>query len=167
MQIKGRIGDQSDAALEQLCSHLRNWDNAQQGAKGIAPPKLHLGGIGTDGLSSKTMEAKAIKGLYVIGEAMDVTGWLGGYNFQWAWSSGWAAGTAIAQRKARLSGLGFSVCPSTAITCPETILAPSPAKNTAIFAMSSALTNAAHESATWHSPYRPHRASCLLLWPRG
>lgn len=99
MQIKGRIGDQSDAALEQLCSHLRNWEQRPTGSEGYRTAEVTLGGIDTDGLSSKTMEAKAIKGLYVIGEAMDVTGWLGGYNFQWAWSSGWAAGTAIAQRK--------------------------------------------------------------------
>jgi predicted flavoprotein YhiN len=58
-----------------------------------------LGGVDTDGVSSKTMEAKTQKGLYVIGEALDVTGWLGGYNFQFAWSSGWAAGTAIAQSR--------------------------------------------------------------------
>ncbi|MGB0159570.1 MAG: NAD(P)/FAD-dependent oxidoreductase, partial [Thalassovita mediterranea] len=57
-----------------------------------------LGGIDTDGLSSKTMEAKTVPGLYVIGEAADVTGWLGGFNFQWAWSSGYAAGTAIKAR---------------------------------------------------------------------
>jgi predicted flavoprotein YhiN len=53
-----------------------------------------LGGVDTAGLSSKTMEAKKVPGLYIIGEAVDVTGWLGGYNFQWAWSSGWVAGEA-------------------------------------------------------------------------
>jgi hypothetical protein len=53
-----------------------------------------LGGIDTDALSSKTMMCKKVTGLYFIGEAVDVTGWLGGYNFQWAWSSGWAAGQA-------------------------------------------------------------------------
>ncbi|WP_395076283.1 NAD(P)/FAD-dependent oxidoreductase, partial [Hyphococcus sp.] len=53
------------------------------------------GGIDTDGLSSKTMEAKTTPGLYFIGEAVDVTGWLGGYNFQWAWASGWAAGQVV------------------------------------------------------------------------
>jgi len=56
------------------------------------------GGVDTNDLSSKTMEAKAVPNLYFIGEAVDVTGWLGGYNFQWAWSSGYAAGTAIAAR---------------------------------------------------------------------
>jgi predicted flavoprotein YhiN len=54
-----------------------------------------VGGIGTAALSSKTMEARAVPGLYAIGEAVDVTGWLGGYNFQWAWSSGWCAGNAV------------------------------------------------------------------------
>ncbi len=97
MTITGRIGDQSDKALEALCHQLRNWEQRPTGSEGYRTAEVTLGGIDTDGLSSKTMEAKAQKGLHVIGEAMDVTGWLGGYNFQWAWSSGWAAGTAIAQ----------------------------------------------------------------------
>ena len=54
-----------------------------------------MGGIGVDALSSRTMMARAVPGLYAIGEAVDVTGWLGGYNFQWAWASGWAAGQAL------------------------------------------------------------------------
>jgi hypothetical protein len=57
-----------------------------------------VGGVDTDGLSSKTMMTKTQPGLYFIGECVDVTGWLGGYNFQWAWSSGWAAGQAIQAR---------------------------------------------------------------------
>jgi succinate dehydrogenase/fumarate reductase flavoprotein subunit len=57
------------------------------------------GGISTAGLSSQTMEAKRVPGLYAIGEAVDVTGWLGGYNFQWAWASGWAAGQAISRSR--------------------------------------------------------------------
>ncbi len=56
--------------------------------------EVTLGGVDTAGLSSQTMAAKDVPGLFVIGEAVDVTGWLGGYNFQWAWSSGWAAGEA-------------------------------------------------------------------------
>ncbi|MBT7648493.1 MAG: aminoacetone oxidase family FAD-binding enzyme, partial [Rhodospirillaceae bacterium] len=64
------------------------------GTEGYAKAEVTLGGVDTAALSSKTMEAKAVPGLYVIGEAIDVTGWLGGYNFQWAWSSGWAAGMA-------------------------------------------------------------------------
>ncbi|MEP5153888.1 NAD(P)/FAD-dependent oxidoreductase [Planktotalea sp.] len=94
--ITGRIGDQSDKALEALCNRLRHWEQRPTGSEGYRTAEVTLGGIDTDGVSSKTMEAKAQKGLYVIGEAIDVTGWLGGYNFQWAWSSGWAAGTAIA-----------------------------------------------------------------------
>jgi len=66
-------------------------------AEVIAPrePRVTLGGIDTKDLSSKTMEASRVPGLYAIGEAVDVTGWLGGYNFQWAWSSGWCAGQAV------------------------------------------------------------------------
>ena len=56
---------------------------------------MTLGGIDTRDLSSRTMEARGVPGLYAIGEAVDVTGWLGGYNFQWAWSSGWCAGQAV------------------------------------------------------------------------
>ena len=93
--IGGRIGDQSDRALQELCDKLRNWSQVPTGSEGYRTAEVTLGGIDTDHVSSKTMEAKARKGLYVIGEAIDVTGWLGVYNFQWAWSSGWAAGTAI------------------------------------------------------------------------
>ena len=66
----------------------------RRGPKGRTA-EVTLGGVDTDGLSSKTMESTNAKGLYFIGEVVDVTGWLGGYNFQWAWSSAWAAATAI------------------------------------------------------------------------
>jgi predicted flavoprotein YhiN len=65
------------------------------GTEGYAKAEVTLGGVDTDALSSKTMEARSVPGLFVIGEAVDVTGWLGGYNFQWAWSSGYAAGSAV------------------------------------------------------------------------
>ena len=65
------------------------------GSEGYAKAEVTLGGVATNSLSSKTMESKSVPGLYVIGEAVDVTGWLGGYNFQWAWSSGWVAGNAV------------------------------------------------------------------------
>ena len=65
------------------------------GTEGYAKAEVTLGGVDTDELSSKTMEARKVPGLYVIGEAVDVTGWLGGYNFQWAWSSGFAAGSVV------------------------------------------------------------------------
>ncbi|MCB4455920.1 NAD(P)/FAD-dependent oxidoreductase [Leisingera sp. McT4-56] len=96
--LKGRLADQSDAALQGLSEALQNWHLLPAGTEGYRTAEVTLGGICTDGLSSKTMEAKAAPGLYAIGEAVDVTGWLGGYNFQWAWSSGFAAGTAIAAK---------------------------------------------------------------------
>ena len=74
---------------------LARWTFRPNGSEGFAKAEVTVGGIATDGLSSKTMEAKAVPGLYAIGEAVDVTGWLGGYNFQWAWASGVAAGDAI------------------------------------------------------------------------
>ena len=74
---------------------LNDWRVVPTGTEGYAKAEVTVGGVDTDGLSSKTMEAKKVPGLFVIGEAVDVTGWLGGYNFQWAWSSGWAAGEAV------------------------------------------------------------------------
>jgi predicted Rossmann fold flavoprotein len=74
---------------------LNDWRIVPTGTEGYAKAEVTVGGIDTDGLSSKTMEARKVPGLYAIGEAVDVTGWLGGYNFQWAWSSGWAAGDAV------------------------------------------------------------------------
>ncbi|TLP67835.1 NAD(P)/FAD-dependent oxidoreductase [Parasedimentitalea maritima] len=96
LDLRGRLADQSDAALQKLCNQLSNWQLTPSGTEGYRTAEVTLGGIDTDALSSKTMEAKSVPGLYVIGEAVDVTGWLGGFNFQWAWSSGHAAGTAIA-----------------------------------------------------------------------
>ncbi len=75
-------------------STLNDWRIVPTGTEGYAKAEVTVGGIDTEGLSSKTMEARKVPGLYAIGEAVDVTGWLGGYNFQWAWSSGWAAGEA-------------------------------------------------------------------------
>ena len=71
---------------------LNDWRIVPTGTEGYAKAEVTLGGVDTAELSSQTMEAKKVPGLYVVGEAVDVTGWLGGYNFQWAWSSGWAAG---------------------------------------------------------------------------
>ncbi|UWR69468.1 NAD(P)/FAD-dependent oxidoreductase [Phaeobacter inhibens] len=97
--LKGRLADQSDAALRDLCDRLENWRLTPSGSEGYRTAEVTLGGIDTDALSSQTMETKTIPGLYAIGEAVDVTGWLGGYNFQWAWASGVAAGSAIAARR--------------------------------------------------------------------
>ena len=81
--------------LIQLAALLKNWTMTPDGSEGFAKAEVTAGGIDTDQFSSKTMEAKAVSGLYAIGEAVDVTGWLGGYNFQWAWASGWCAGQAV------------------------------------------------------------------------
>ncbi|WP_127116164.1 NAD(P)/FAD-dependent oxidoreductase [Shimia sediminis] len=99
-RLTGNLADQSDAALRTLSDRLQNWTLRPTATEGYRTAEVTLGGIDTDGLSSRTMEAKTLPGLYVIGEAVDVTGWLGGFNFQWAWSSGWAAGSAIAQKQA-------------------------------------------------------------------
>ncbi|KUJ79601.1 NAD(P)/FAD-dependent oxidoreductase [Ruegeria profundi] len=96
IQMQGNLADQPDSALTKLTAALSNWELTPSGTEGYRTAEVTLGGIDTDDLSSKTMEAKDVPGLYAIGEAVDVTGWLGGYNFQWAWSSGHAAGTAIA-----------------------------------------------------------------------
>jgi predicted Rossmann fold flavoprotein len=74
---------------------LNDWRVTPTGTEGYAKAEVTLGGVDTDELSSRSMEARKVPGLFVIGEAVDVTGWLGGYNFQWAWSSGWAAGEAL------------------------------------------------------------------------
>ena len=80
---------------EGIVSQLKNWQVEFRETEGYDRAEVTLGGVSTDELSSKSMEAKKIPGLYFIGEVVDVTGWLGGYNFQWAWSSGYAAGLAI------------------------------------------------------------------------
>ena len=84
-----------DRTLRALGALLNGWQLVPTGSEGYAKAEVTLGGVDTRALSSKTMEAAAVPGLFVIGEAADVTGWLGGYNFQWAWSSGWCAGQAV------------------------------------------------------------------------
>lgn len=96
LPLSGRLADQSDKVLTALVSALAEWRLTPSGSEGYRTAEVTLGGIDTAALSSKTMQAHAVPGLYAIGEAVDVTGWLGGYNFQWAWSSGYAAGKAIA-----------------------------------------------------------------------
>jgi len=100
LSLGGNNADQSDARLEALCKNLAEWTLTPAGSEGYRTAEVTLGGVDTDALSSKTMAAKGRAGLYFIGECVDVTGWLGGYNFQWAWSSGWAAGQAISQAQA-------------------------------------------------------------------
>jgi predicted flavoprotein YhiN len=74
---------------------VNDWRLVPTGTEGYRTAEVTLGGIDTRDLDSKTMQAKSVPGLYFIGEVVDVTGWLGGYNFQWAWSSGWCAGQTV------------------------------------------------------------------------
>lgn len=97
--LEKELGNSSDTDLDRVAAHLTQLTFHPTGTEGYAKAEVTAGGISTQALSSRTMEAKTVPGLYVIGEAVDVTGWLGGYNFQWAWSSGWAAGTAIAVQR--------------------------------------------------------------------
>lgn len=90
-----RLADLTAAQIMQLTDHIHSWTLKPAGTEGYRKAEVTLGGIDTHALSSKTMQAKAVAGLYVIGEAVDVTGHLGGHNFQWAWASGAAAGRAI------------------------------------------------------------------------
>ncbi|WP_367614764.1 BaiN/RdsA family NAD(P)/FAD-dependent oxidoreductase [Plastoroseomonas arctica] len=89
------MAEQPGAALRKLAQMLGGWQLTPMGTEGYAKAEVTLGGIDTAALSQRDMQAKSVPGLFVIGEAVDVTGWLGGYNFQWAWSSGYAAGAAI------------------------------------------------------------------------
>jgi predicted flavoprotein YhiN len=86
------IGEVPDRALATLERELRDWRVCPTGTEGFGKAEVTLGGVDTAGLSQRSMEARAVPGLFVIGEAVDVTGWLGGYNFQWAWASGFVAG---------------------------------------------------------------------------
>ncbi|RPE71650.1 hypothetical protein EDD53_0775 [Pacificibacter maritimus] len=98
LQLTGNLADQSDKALQELADKLHRFTLKPTGSEGYRTAEVTLGGVDTDALSSKTMQSKSVKGLYFIGEVVDVTGWLGGYNFQWAWSSAAACGRAIADQ---------------------------------------------------------------------
>ena len=88
----GTLADLSDAQMRKLAARIQDWRIIPSGTEGYRVAEVTLGGVDTNALDSRTMQAKAVPGLYFIGEVVDVTGWLGGYNFQWAWSSGWCAG---------------------------------------------------------------------------
>jgi predicted Rossmann fold flavoprotein len=90
-----RLADFKNTEIAALAARLHEWPFAPAGTEGYATAEVTLGGIDTTELSSKTMESRKVRGLFFIGEAVDVTGWLGGYNFQWAWASGNAAGQAV------------------------------------------------------------------------
>ena len=89
---RGTLADQSAASIAHIAGQVQDWRLVPVGSEGYRTAEVTLGGVDTRALDGRTMEARAVPGLYFIGEVVDVTGWLGGYNFQWAWSSGWAAG---------------------------------------------------------------------------
>jgi hypothetical protein len=90
--VSGRVADQSKGALASLAAAVHDWTLTPAGTEGYRTAEVTLGGVDTRDLDAKTLQSRAHPGLFFIGEVVDVTGWLGGYNFQWAWSSGWAAG---------------------------------------------------------------------------
>ena len=92
--ISGNMADQSDKRLQQLAAAIQSWSLKPSGSEGYRTAEVTLGGIDTACLDSRTMQVKTIPDLFFIGECVDVTGWLGGYNFQWAWASGHVAGEA-------------------------------------------------------------------------
>ena len=93
--LHGNLADQSDGALKIAGAKLSDWRFHPNGTEGYAKAEVTIGGVDTAGLDQKSLMAKHVPGLHFIGEAVDVTGWLGGYNFQWAWASGVAAGGAV------------------------------------------------------------------------
>ena len=98
LAMKQQLANIPDAKLDEIADWLTHMVFYPTGTEGYAKAEVTAGGVDTADLSSKTLEARNVPGLYVIGEAVDVTGWLGGYNFQWAWSSAVAAGHAIAEK---------------------------------------------------------------------
>jgi predicted Rossmann fold flavoprotein len=92
--LDGPLGGAADKPLRALADAANHWRVKPVGSEGYRTAEVTLGGVDTDELDQRTLQAKAVPGLYVVGEAVDVTGWLGGYNFQWAWASGWCAGQA-------------------------------------------------------------------------
>jgi predicted Rossmann fold flavoprotein len=90
-----RLADAPDRILREAAEAVNAWRVKPVGSEGWRTAEVTLGGIDTRALDSRTMGVTAVPGLYFIGEAVDVTGWLGGYNFQWAWASGWCAGQAV------------------------------------------------------------------------
>jgi len=89
------LQDISDRQVVLIADHLHNWTIKPNGTEGYRTAEVTVGGVDCESISSKTMESKQVSGLYFIGEVLDVTGWLGGYNFQWAWSSAWCAGQFV------------------------------------------------------------------------
>ncbi len=94
--LSGNVADLPDRRIDEIVEAVRDWRLTPVGTEGYRTAEVTLGGVDTAAINARTMEAKDVPGLYFIGEVLDVTGWLGGYNFQWAWASAHAAGTAIA-----------------------------------------------------------------------
>ena len=92
---KETLGECADKKLRSIGTTLNGWEIVPDGTQGYKKAEVTRGGVISDGLSQKTMESRKIKGLFFIGEVVDVTGWLGGYNFQWAWASAVAAGESV------------------------------------------------------------------------
>ncbi|PLL13181.1 aminoacetone oxidase family FAD-binding enzyme [Tabrizicola sp. TH137] len=92
--ISSPLAELGRARLEEVARGITDWSLRPVGSEGYRTAEVTLGGVATDALDSRTMEAKGVPGLFFVGEVVDITGWLGGYNFQWAWSSGWVAGQA-------------------------------------------------------------------------
>lgn len=90
--LAGKLAEVGDKKLRAMAETVNAWTVKPVGSEGYRTAEVTLGGVDTAALDQQTMEAKTVPGLFFIGEVVDVTGWLGGYNFQWAWSSGWAAG---------------------------------------------------------------------------
>ena len=99
-ELQRPINEASDKALGKLAEHLSRWEITPTGSEGYKKAEVTLGGIATQALSQQTMECKTQPGLYAIGEVVDITGWLGGYNFQWAWASAFACAQAMSQQQA-------------------------------------------------------------------
>ncbi|MDH0201435.1 NAD(P)/FAD-dependent oxidoreductase [Comamonas aquatica] len=99
-ELQRPINEASDKALGKLAEQLSRWEITPTGSEGYKKAEVTLGGIATQALSQQTMECKNQPGLYAIGEVVDITGWLGGYNFQWAWASAFACAQAMAQQQA-------------------------------------------------------------------
>ncbi|MBW8883015.1 MAG: aminoacetone oxidase family FAD-binding enzyme, partial [Asticcacaulis sp.] len=95
LPAESHVADMPNSSLVMLAAVINRWSLTPMGTEGYRTAEVTAGGIDTQGLSSQTMESRFCPGLYFIGECVDVTGWLGGYNFQWAWASGWAAGQAV------------------------------------------------------------------------
>jgi len=95
LAITGTLADQSDKSVTRIAARVHDWRLQPTGSEGYRTAEVTLGGVDTDALDARSLCARAVPGLYFIGEVVDVTGWLGGYNFQWAWSSGWAAGQVV------------------------------------------------------------------------